>query len=175
MEIAAITKTTAEFPQGDANGEEKNGVPNTPLTANTRGIDGRMQLTEEYLNSLEAKARIKLNELKAAKLLDKTKADFADYTKTLYQSGRQQHTILAAEFYLKIFDEDEYPVEMGNEVDASREMARDVESSVEVFRYKADKSEIAAATARLQEAFASGETSLPCWGWSARRRRKWRI
>lgn len=143
-------------PDGEGGGVTSS-VPNVPTMPNTRGIEGRLQLTEEYLSSLEGKARIKLNELKAEKLLEKTKADFADYTRTLFESGRQQHTILAAQFYLKIFDEAEYPVEMGNEVNASLEMARDVSNSIEVFRYKADKNQIAAATARLQEAFATGE------------------
>lgn len=144
-------------PGGEGGGAASSTVPNLPSMPNTRGIEGRMQLTEEYLASLEGKARIKLNELKKEKLLDKTKADFAAYTKTLFDSGRQQHTMLAAEFYLKIFDEDEYPVEMGNEVDACLEMTKDVQSSVEVFRYKADKNQIAAATARLQDAFTLGE------------------
>jgi len=123
----------------------------------TQGLEGRMQLTEEYIRSLEAKAKIKLNELKAEKLFEKAKSDFADYTQTLFKSGLHQHVILAADFYRKIFDEDEYPPEMANEVSASLEMARDVASSVDVFRYKVSKNEIAAATSRLQEAFITSE------------------
>lgn len=128
-----------------------------PSMPSTQGIEGRMQLTEEYLRSLEAKAKIKLNELKAEKLFEKAKSDFADYTQTLFKSGLHQHVIIAADFYRKIFDEDEYPEEMANEVNASLEIARDVASSVDVFRYKVGKNEIAAATSRLQEAFTTSE------------------
>jgi len=139
-------------PQADSGGGS-----NTPSLPSTQGLEGRMQLTEEYMRSLEAKAKIKLNELKAEKLFEKAKSDFADYTQTLFKSGLHQHVILAADFYRKIFDEDEYPPEMANEVSASLEMARDVASSVDVFRYKVSKNEIAAATSRLQEAFTTSE------------------
>lgn len=128
-----------------------------PVMPDTKGMEGRMQLTEEYLRSLEAKARIKLNELKGEKLLEKTKTDFADYTKALFDTGFHRHVILAANFYRKIFDEDVYPVEMGNEVNASLAIARDTASSIDVFRYKAGRGELAAATDRLEEAFVTDE------------------
>jgi len=140
-------------PQANSGG----GGAGAPSMPSTQGIEGRMQLTEEYLRSLEAKAKIKLNELKAEKLFEQAKSDFADYTQTLFKSGLHQHVILAADFYRKIFDEDEYPPEMANEVSASLEMARDVASSIDVFRYKVSKNEIAAATSRLQEAFTTSE------------------
>ena len=152
-------KNNGGVPQANQNGGDSNST-GTP-TSMTSGLEGKMQLTEEYLTSLEAKARIKLNELKRQKLFDKAKADFADYIKALYTSGFHQHVILAADFYRKIFDEDEYPVEMANEVNASLEIARDVKSSIEVFRYKAGKNELAAATTRLEEAFALSELQPP--------------
>jgi tetratricopeptide (TPR) repeat protein len=128
-----------------------------PATASVAGLEGRLELTQEYLDALGARARIKLNELKAEKLIDKAKADFAGYIKTLSTTGRYQHVVLAADFYRKIFDEDNYPVDIANQVNASLEMARDVRNSVEVFRYDVSKNQIAAATERLQEAFSASE------------------
>jgi SAM-dependent methyltransferase len=83
-----------------------NGAPETPgETASTAvgmsppsdQILGKLQLTEEYLNSLEAQAKIKLNEMKVEKLLDQAKSDFADYITTLYKSGRYQHVLIATD------------------------------------------------------------------------------
>lgn len=146
-------------PKADGGGDS--GLPVIP---STQGIEGRLQLTEEYLHSLEAKAKIKLNELKAQKLFEKAKADFSDYTKTLYTSGRHQHVILAADFYRKLFDEEGYPVEMANEVNASLEIARDVAASIDVFRYKMGRNALAAATSRLEEAFVTSEFQPPLLG-----------
>ena len=127
---------------------------------NAQSVDtvmGKLQLTEEYLNSLELKAKIKMNELKAEKLFDKAKNDFADYITTLYQSGRQQHVLLAAEFWRDIFDQGEYPVSMAQQVNGSLETSREVKNSIDGFNYCLDKKDIAAATDRLQEAFMLNE------------------
>ncbi|MDR0532750.1 MAG: hypothetical protein LBH01_02230 [Verrucomicrobiales bacterium] len=120
-------------------------------------VMGKLQLTEEYLTSLELKAKIKMNELKAEKLFDKAKNDFADYITTLYQSGRQRHVIIAAEFWRDIFDQGEYPVSMAQQVNASLETSREVKTSIEGFNYCLGKKDIAAATDRLQEAFMLNE------------------
>ena len=121
------------------------------------GLEGKLQLTEQYLQSLEAKARIKLNELKLEKLLDTAKADFESYIGTLSGSRRHLHVVVAADFYRKIFNEGAYPVAMANQVNAALEIQRSVNSAVEVFRYKVQRNEIAAATERLREAFAINE------------------
>jgi len=78
--------------------QNNGGVPqaeqeNSTSTTNVSlaGLEGRLQLTEEYLRSLEAKAKIKLNELKLEKLLDAAKADFSSYINTLFGSHRHQH------------------------------------------------------------------------------------
>jgi hypothetical protein len=121
------------------------------------GLEGKLELTEQYLKSLEAKARIKLNELKLEKLLDTSKGDFESYISTLFGSRRHLHVIVAADFYRKIFSEGAYPVAMANQVNAALEIQRAVASAVEVFRYKVQRNEIAGATERLREAFATNE------------------
>lgn len=120
-------------------------------------LAGKLQLTEDYLKSLEAKAKIKLNELKIQKLFDAAKQDFASYIGTLYGSHRHQHVILAADFYRRVFKEDTYPVELANQVNASLEVSRDVQNAIDAFNYKLGRNELSGATDRLQEAFVASE------------------
>ncbi len=121
-------------------------------------LGGKIRLTEEYLRTLEAKARIKMNEMRVSALDEKAKENFANYINTLFNSKRYLHVILAADFYRRIFNDSEYPVELANQVNASLEIVKDLQSTIEVFRYKIGRGEIANATERLQEAFILGET-----------------
>lgn len=136
---------TDQPPQTDPN--------STPPAPPTDQILGKLQLTEEYLNSLQAQAKIKLNELKVDKLLDQARGDFADYITTLYNSRRYRHVLIAADFWRQIFDEGDYPVSMAQQVNASLEINREVEGMIEVFNHSLDNKDISTATARLQEAF----------------------
>lgn len=144
-------------PMANADGNTGAGGAGNAANASVSGLEGKLQLTDEYLQTLEARAKIKLNELKFEKLLDASKADFSKYIGTLLSSHRQLHVIVAANFYLKIFNVDQYPVTMANQVNTALEAQRSVTSAVEVFRYKLQRNEIAAATTRLQEAFATSE------------------
>lgn len=128
------------------------------------GLEGKLQMTEEYLKSLELKAKIKLNELKQQKLLEQAKADFSDYISALFKSGRLNHVILAADFYRKIFQEGEYPTEMARQVNASLEINRDVASAVEVVRYKVERGQLTGANESLTQAFVSSELNREVLG-----------
>lgn len=114
---------------------------------------GKLQLTQEYLDSLMAQGKIKLNELKVEKLFDQAKQDFADYITTLYKSGRYQHVLIAADFWRQIFDEGDYPVSMAQQVNASLEVIGQVNTTVGVFNNNLDQKDIAAATNNLQQAY----------------------
>ncbi len=135
-------------------GGEGGGGPSVPSVAS---VIGKLQLTEAYLQSLELKARIKMNELKAEKLFDQAKSNFADYITTLYESGRHRHVVLAADFWRRIFDQGEYPVAMAQQVNAALEMHRDVQRSIDVFNYRLQENQIANATDRLQTAFMAND------------------
>jgi tetratricopeptide (TPR) repeat protein len=114
---------------------------------------GKLALTDEYLKSLEGRARIKINELKAEKLLDQVKKEFSDYVASLSDDGFYTHVVLAADFYRRLFQEGDYPVDMAKQVNSALEKSRDVVSTVDVFEYKMGRSELAAATDRLAEGF----------------------
>jgi hypothetical protein len=141
----------------------QDGGGNTPPPS-MGSLEGKLQLTEEYLRSLEGKARIKLNELKQEKLLEQAKTNFAGYISALYNSGRLNHVVLAADFYRKIFEEAEYPVDMAKQVNASLEIQRDVQSAIEVFRYKADRGQLSGASDSLQTAFMTNELNAAVLG-----------
>jgi len=151
------------LPNGGVPQMPQDGGGNTPQPSMS-GLEGKLQLTEEYIRSLELKARIKLNELKQEKLLEQAKANFSEYISTLYNSGRLNHVVLAADFYRKIFEEAEYPVEMAKQVNASLEIQRDVQSAIEVFRYKADRGQLSGASDSLQTAFMTNELNSAVLG-----------
>lgn len=135
----------------NAGGDSGAGMPSVD------SVMGKLELTEAYLKSLEMKAKVKMNELKAEKLFDQAKTNFADYITTLFESGRHRHVLLAADFWRRIFDQGEYPVSMAQQVNAALEMHRDVQRSIDVFNYRLDENQISNATDRLQTAFMVNE------------------
>ncbi|NJK92224.1 MAG: hypothetical protein HC904_10565 [Blastochloris sp.] len=144
------------------NNSDPNGAPSDNAgpggnTPSVTSVMGKLELTEEYLKSLELKAKIKINELKAEKLFDKAKDDFAQYITTLFDSGRTHHVLIAADFWRRIFDQGDYPLSMAQQVNASLEMSRDVQNTIDVFNHRLAENEIAAATDRLQEGFMLNE------------------
>jgi hypothetical protein len=181
-------------------------------------LQGKMEMGAEYLNILEARAKVKLNEIRANKMSDQDRMDFADYIRTLYKTHRYYHVIIAADFYRALFNEGDYPSDLGNqavaaagsnartaadsahvvvkslginasgpasalnqfggaaagdplgqssqpeqplniadEVTSALEINNRVSQAIEVFRYKADKGQVASAAEQLQEAFVGNE------------------
>ena len=82
-------------------------------------LQGKMEMTTEYLNLLESRFKIKLNEIKANKMSDQDRMDFADYIRTLYSGHRYYHVILAADFYRALFNEGDYPQDLANQAVAA--------------------------------------------------------
>ena len=78
-------------------------------------LQGKMEMGAEYLNLLEARAKIKLNEIRENKMSDQDRLDFSDYIRTLYASHRYYHVILAADFYRALFNEGDYPTDITNQ------------------------------------------------------------
>lgn len=166
-----LNQDNKQKPQGQQQTSQPNGgVPQVPQEGgnaaqpSVAGLEGKLQLTEEYLRSLELKARIKLNELEQEKLLEQAKTNFSEYISTLYNSGRLNHVVLAADFYRKIFEEAEYPVDMAKQVNAALEIQRDVQSATEVFRYKVDRGQLSGASDSLQTAFMTNELNSAVLG-----------
>jgi len=82
-------------------------------------LQRKMELTGEYLKLLEARAKIKLNEIQANRMSDQDRVDFANYIKTLYHTHRFYHVIIAADFYRALFNTGDYPADLGNQAVAA--------------------------------------------------------
>jgi hypothetical protein len=208
-------QNTTNSPLSDPNADPAAAEAATMPTM-ASSMEGKMELTAEYLKLLEARAKIKLNEMQENKMSDQERLDFADYIKTLYNSHRYYHVIIAADFYRTLFNEGDYPADLadqaaaslgtnartlaqsatqasaalgmnnnavnaineasnmlgvdhsgkqkGNqpitladEVTSALEINNRVSQAIEVFRYKADKGNIASASEQLQEAFLGNE------------------
>jgi len=178
------------------------------------GLQGKMEMTSEYLSLLESRFKIKLNEVKENKMSDQDRTDFSEYIKTLYDTHRYYHVIIAADFYRALFNEGDYPSDLSNQAVASAgsnartaadsahlavkslglnasgpvgalnqfggaaggnsaqpeepmsiadevtnalEINERVSQAIEVFKYKADQGQIAAAADELQQAFVGNE------------------
>jgi hypothetical protein len=80
-----------------------------------QALQGKMDMTSEYLNLLEARFKIKINEIRETKMSDQDRMDFTDYIKTLYKDHRYYHVILAADFYRALFNEGDYPQDLTNQ------------------------------------------------------------
>jgi hypothetical protein len=142
--------TPRSVPKGSPGGATPTIDPNNPTV-------GHLQLAEEYLKSLGDKTQIKLNDAQIQILIQKSKSDFGDYVGTLFATRRHLHVVLAANFYLKLFNEGDYPVTMANEVNGSLEILQAVNQAVSAFRYQIAQNQVAGATDRLQQAFLASE------------------
>jgi hypothetical protein len=149
---SAATNSPLQNPLADPVAAEASEEPT--MGAN---LQRKMELTGEYLKLLEARANIKLNEIKEHKMDTQAQADFASYIDTLFKTHRYYHVIIAADFYRALFTDGDYPVDMQNEVNTSLETNERVSQSIEVFKYKAGLGQIAGAADELQTAFLDNE------------------
>ena len=149
---SAASNSPLTMPNADPTAAEASMMP----TMGTN-MQGKMELTDDYLKLLESRAKIKLNEIKENRADDQGRTDFARYIKTLFTTHRYYHVIIAADFYRALFNEGEYPVDMADEVNLSLETNNQVNQNVEVFKFMASKGDIAAAAEQLQDAFLANE------------------
>ena len=133
--------------------DNSGGADNGGGSSLASAVGGKARMTEEYLSSLDGKARLKLNEIKIKGISDKAKAEFADYITTLYNSGRLFHAVAAADFYRVLFADGDLPPAVANQADAASEIVRKINQSVEVVRFKASNGQLSGAAGLLQAAF----------------------
>jgi tetratricopeptide (TPR) repeat protein len=149
---SSVTNSALNLPGADPIAAEASMLPQM-----SGALNRKMELTDEYLQSLEARANIKLNQIKEHKMDADDQADFAEYIKLLYDSHRYYHVIIAADFYRAMFNQGDYPVDMQSEVNQSLETNEQVNQSIQVFKYDAGKGQISGASNELQTAFIANE------------------
>ncbi len=120
-------------------------------------LQRKMELTDEYLSTLESRANIRLNQIREHKMDQQDQTDFAAYIKNLYDSHRYMQVIIAADFYRNLFNQDEYPVDMANEVNTALEANQHANQNVQVFKFDAGQGHIQGAANELQAAFTENE------------------
>jgi hypothetical protein len=149
---SAATNSPLLSPNADPVAAEANILPQM-----SGALQRKMELTDDYLKTLEERANIKLNQIKEHKMDEDDQADFASYIKTLFDTHRYYHVIIAADFYRALFNQDEYPVDMQDEVNKSLEINEQVTQNVEVFKYDASQGKYYAASTELQNGFLANE------------------
>jgi hypothetical protein len=120
-------------------------------------VMGKLQLTEEYFNSLDSRARLKLNEVQIAQLEAKAKSDFAAFVEILHQGKRHYHVRVAIEFYRVLFSDGDMPRELAAKSSQASELIRQIESDLDVFVYKVEQKKVASAAKMIREAFFSSQ------------------
>ena len=112
--VANATNSALSSPDADPAAAEAAVMPMM-----NNALVGKMDMTGEYLNLLEARFKIKLNEVRENKMSDQDRMDFSDYIRTLYSSHRFYHVIIAADFYRALFNEGDYPSDLSNQAVAA--------------------------------------------------------
>ena len=72
-------------------------------------LQGKMELTAEYLKLLEARAKIKLNEIQEYSMSDEARDDFADFNISVKQTlkdvdSRASHLARPVSFSFQVID-----------------------------------------------------------------------
>src|SRR5690606_407257 len=141
--------------KGGANNKNSAFLPNPEVSQQAvSSVMGRLQLSEEYFRSLDSRARSRLNEKEIDQIEAKTRKDFQEFIGMLYEGQRHHHARLAADFYRVLFGDGDLPSEMASQATAASEIISRIENDVETFKFKAEKGQLAGATAILQEAFS---------------------
>lgn len=150
-------KAAAQEDQKNNANNNKNSafLPNPEVSQQAvSSVMGRLQLSEEYFRSLDSRARSRLNEKEIEQIEAKTRKDFQEFIGVLYEGQRHHHARLAADFYRVLFGDGDLPSEMASQATAASEIISRIENDVETFKFKAEKGQMAGATAILQEAFS---------------------
>jgi hypothetical protein len=149
---AGITNSVLNSPTADPIQAEASILPTM-----SSSLQRKMELTDEYLSTLESRANIRLNQIKEHKMDQQDQQDFASYIKALFDSHRYMQVIIAADFYRNLFNQDEYPVDMATEVNTALEANQHASQNVEVFKFDAGQGHIQGAANELQAGFTENE------------------
>lgn len=141
--------------KGDPDADSEAPPSSDPLTMvlTLGGVGGKLELSNEYMKILDAKTQMKLNDFRVNYISDQGRSDFASYIGTLFSGHHYDQVILAANFYRRLFHEDNYPASITEEVNTSLETNRQVVASLEAFRHQSEQGAVAGAAQSLLRAF----------------------
>jgi hypothetical protein len=145
-QIASVTS-----PIVDPSTLERGGVNVLPPPSD---IPQTIQLTQEYVHTIETKDKINSNNVDETKLLDQSRSDFIQYVSQLYDAHHFYQVVMAAGFYRALFKEENYQESMATQVASSLEINDKVSQAIGAVQDNSNKGDIVAAMNQLQKAFA---------------------
>lgn len=139
----------------DAN--SKNGgafLPNPAQASSGVGsVMGRLRLAEDYFQTLDSRARTRINELEAKANEKKARADFQGNIKTLFENGRHYHSKLAVDFYRVVMGDGDFPAVLATQSAQAAEIVQRIRSDAPVIAAKVQSKRLASASQMLREDF----------------------
>ncbi len=150
-------KQAAKQQNADANNSNgKNGafLPNPAQAATAVGsVMGRLRLAEDYFQTLDSRARTRLNEMEAKANEKKARSDFQGNIKTLFENGRHYHSKLAVDFYRVVMGDGDFPAALATQAAQAAEIVQRIRSDAPVIAAKVQSKRLASASQMLREDF----------------------
>lgn len=147
---------------GDQNGNSsdsnsKNGafLPNPAQSSSgLNGVMGRLRLAEDYFQTLDSRARTRLNEIEVKANEKKARADFQGSIRALFESGRHYHSKLSADFYRVVMGDGDLPAAVAAQAVKASEIVQRIRNDAPVITAKVHSKRLASASQMLSEDFA---------------------
>jgi tetratricopeptide (TPR) repeat protein len=145
--------------QADNSGNQnnKNGgafLPNpAQATSGVGSVMGRLRLAEDYFQTLDSRARTRINELETIANEKKARADFQGNIKTLFENGRHYHSKLAVDFYRVVMGDGDFPAALATQAAQAAEIVQRIRSDAPVIAAKVQSKRLASASQMLREDF----------------------
>lgn len=175
MQSAAVQKSELEYqrrmkPQGkqpnqasqqqqqgtsnNSNGASGAFLPNpAQATTNVGSVMGRLRLAEDYFQTLDSRARTRINEVEALANEKKARSDFQGNIKALFESGRHYHSKLAADFYRVVLGDGDLPTAVASQAAQSAEIVQRIKNDAPIIVAKVQTKRLASASQMLSEDF----------------------
>ncbi|OYW75586.1 MAG: hypothetical protein B7Z37_12760 [Verrucomicrobia bacterium 12-59-8] len=134
----------------------KNGafLPNPAQAASAVGsVMGRLRLAEDYFQTLDSRARTRLNEMEVKANEKKARADFQGSIKALFENGRHYHSKLAADFYRVVMGDGDLPAAVATQAVQASEIVQRIRGDAPVIAAKVQSKRLASASQMLSEDF----------------------
>lgn len=138
----------------DSNGKNGAFLPNpAQSSAGLNGVMGRLRLAEDYFQTLDSRARTRLNEMEATANEKKARADFQGSIRALFENGRHYHSKLSADFYRVVMGDGDLPAAVATQAVKASEIVQRIRNDAPVITAKVQSKRLASASQMLSEDF----------------------
>ena len=152
--VAQASQPKQNSKQDDSKNKNNAFLPNPAQTAAAvDGVMGRLRLAEDYFQTLDSRARARLNEKEVEANEKKARADFQASIKSLFENGRHYHSKLSADFYRVVMGDGDLPAAVANQAIQASEIVQRIRSDAPVIAAKVQSKRLASASQMLREDF----------------------